>query len=287
MAVKKSDVPERSEESRELVTAPEAALPAFLVDSMEELSGAGNSTDPADSALPFLGMIQSGSPQLKEESPKFIEGAKSGYLFNSASRQLWPARVSKEEPGIVVIPCFYDKKWVEWKPNRGGFAGNHDFDIEVVKKLRARKTKIIVEGKEREQIVLPNGNYIVETAYTYLLADGVPMVLGASSTALGPMREWMYYRKNRRVGRNEIPAFGIQYRLQTVIQTKDQSSWNNWKFSEIGLVRDADLFEMAKMFYKAAASGEVTVGRPDMFEEDWSSESPTSSRSDDDDSIPV
>lgn len=244
------------------------SLPAFMQQDLENAEGLGNSTDPNDSSLPFLAIIQSNSPQIVEENQKFIEGSKAGFIFNTATRVFWPSRSSKQEEGVVVIPCGHLKQWVEWKPNRGGYAGSHPFTRETIQQLGARKTRTIVEGKEREQITLPNGNILTETAYVFLLVDGMPMVLGASSTALGAMRDWMAYRRSQRINGRELPSFAKQYRLQTVQQTKDNNTWYNWKFQDAGFVTDAALYETARGFATAVAKGEVSVGRPDFFESD-------------------
>lgn len=259
------------------VAVQDSALPAFLQQDIGEVAGLGNSNDPNDSSLPFLAMIQSNSPQIVEENSKYIPDAKAGFVFNTATREAWPARVSKQEDGVIVIPCGYLKQWVEWKPNRGGYAGSHPFTMETLRTLGARKTKMMVEGKEREQIVLPNGNILTETAYTFLIVNGMPMVLGASSTALGAMRDWMAYRRAQRIGGKELPSFAKQYRLRTVQQTKDNNTWYNWVFKDEGFVTDESVYAAAKGFATAVAKGEVSVGRPDFFDE----------LNDEDESIPV
>jgi hypothetical protein len=261
-----------------LVATGNEHLPAHLR-NLEDVAGLGNSSDPNDSSLPFLSIIQTGSPQIKEEDAKFIPEAKAGWIFNTATRTAWAARVGKQEPGVLVIPCGYLKNFVEWKPNRGGYADTHPYDIEHIKKLGAKKTKAVVEGKEREQIMLPNGNLLTETAYTFLMVERMPMVLGASSTALGAMRDWMAYRRSQRLNGRELPSFAKTYRLQTVLQTRDANSWYNWKFSDNGYTEDAEEYELATMFARSVAKGEVAVGRPDYF-----IESPSS---DGDDGIPV
>lgn len=258
-----------------LVTVGGVQLPAFLADDVESVAGLGNSQDPNDSSLPFLGIIQSGSPQIKEEDAKFIQDSKAGFIFNTATRQFWPSRTSKGEDGIVVIPCGHTKHWVEWKPNRGGYADTHPFDMQTIKDLGAKKVKVVIEGKEREQIVLPSGNILTETSYTFLVVDGLPMVLGASSTALGAMRDWMSYRRSQRLNGKQLPAFARQYRLQTVVQTKDNNSWHNWKFTDLGFVLSADDYELAKAFAVAVAKGEVVVGRPDFFDDSEPTRSPS------------
>ena len=263
--------------------------PSFLEDIPEELVGLGNSSDPSDQSLPFISILQSNSPQVKEENAKFVAGAKPGYIFNTGSKQFWPARVTKGEDGVLIVPCGYRRKWVEWKPSRGGFVQNYDFSIDLLRTLGAKKTRVVIEGKEREVITVPCGNLLVETAYTFMLINGTPAVLGASSTALGSMRDWMNYRNSLRRNGKILPSFAKTYRLQTVLQTKDQNSWYNWKVVDVDWVRDRDVWELAKDFAIAVERDEVQIGRPDYFED--SADAPHSRSdvpvSDCDDSIPV
>jgi hypothetical protein len=280
------------ETEQQLVPRDQSSLPAFMDDVGDDIVGLGNSSDPNDQSLPFLGILQSGSPQVKEEDAKYIDGAKPGFILNTGTKQFYAARVSKGEDGVLAIPCGYQKKWVEWKPARGGFVQNYPFSIELLKELGARKSKIIQEGKEREVITVPSGNLLVETAYTFLLIDGVPAVLGASSSALGPMRDWMNYRNSLRDARHRIrPSFSKVYRLRTVIQTKDQNSWHNWKIDDAGYVTDETLWNLAKDFAIAVDRDEVQLGRPDYFTDESSSsdhgEARRPSANPDDDSIPV
>lgn len=258
-----------AEESKAVALAPTStALPDFLRDD-KEVAGLGNSQDSSDSSLPFLGIIQSNSPQINEGKSEYMEGAKQGMLFSKGLGMFWPARAGKGEDGLLVIPCGYQRNFVEWKPNRGGYAATHEYDIEKMRKLGAKKTKVMIEGKEREQILLENGNQLVDTMYTFVMTTtGMPLIIGAASTAQGPMRDWMGYRKaQRKPDGDQLPSFAKIYRLQTGEQQKDNNSWHNWKWLDTGFVTDQALYMAARKFAMDIAAGEVQIGRPDFFDE--------------------
>ena len=260
-----------AEESKEIALAPTAgALPDFLRDD-QEVAGLGNSQDSSDSSLPFLGIIQSNSPQINESKSEYMEGAKQGMLFSKGLGMFWPARAAKGEDGLVVIPCGFQRNFVEWKPNRGGYADTHPYDLQKMRDLGARKSRVMIEGKEREIVTLKNGNQIVDTMYTFVMTqDHMPLIIGAASTAQGPMRDWMGYRKAQRKpgSGDQLPAFAKMYRLQTGEQTKDNNSWHNWKWSDVGFVTDETLYMAARKFAFDIAAGEVQIGRPDFFEDE-------------------
>ena len=65
-------------------------------------------TDSGDYAIPFVRVLQSGSPQLKKNHAKYIEGASQGMLFNTVSNAVYDG-----DEGILVIPCAYTKKYIE------------------------------------------------------------------------------------------------------------------------------------------------------------------------------
>ena len=127
----------------------------------------------SDLAIPFISLIQKTSPQIEE-----IDGAKPGMIFNSVTNKLY-----KE---ITVLPCGYKRSFVEWKPREkgGGYVGEHTPDSELAGKPR----------NDRGEVVLENGNILVETAYQFiLLIDGnnaETAVISMSSTQLKKARRW-------------------------------------------------------------------------------------------------
>jgi hypothetical protein len=132
----------------------------------------------------------------------------------------------------------------------------------------------------RAASLFPNGNQLVETAYTFVFVPSVmaPMIIGASSTALRPMRDWMSKRNRVYVNGRQAPAFSRSYLVKTAYNSNDSGSWYNWKVSDVDWVRDPDIFNNMLNMAKMAAAGEMQIGRPP---EDMDSET------DGDDGIPV
>lgn len=239
---------------QELEKVKDAALPAYL-QGMEEHAGLGNSRDASDNTLPFLAILQKGSPQVNKQDPAYIRGSEAGMLLNTATGQLWTS-----EDGVPFVPCGIQKNLVEWVPRTsgGGYVNTHPFDFELAKKMGGVRN-------EKGVIVLPNGNTLVETLYTFgLLPDMSPAVIGASSTALKPMRDWMSQRNAQRLpGGATAPAFAKTYRLKTIWQKNDSGDWYNWKvFIEDGWTDEA-MIRPALEFARMVAEGKAQLGRPD------------------------
>lgn len=233
------------------VSAAQAGLPAHLQQLDPALAGLGNSTDSQDVTLPFLTILQKGSPQVNKQEPEYIRGAEVGMVLNTATGQLYSG-----EEGFLFIPVGFQKNYVEWikRTDGGGYIDTHPFDLELIRKMGAFKGERGIE--------LPNGHQLVETSYTFGLLPGLePAVIGAASSALKPMRDWMSLRNRWRVGTTVAPAFSRSYMMQTIYQKNEKGDWYNWKIKD-GDWLDAETFEIAKKFALQVAAGEVKMGRP-------------------------
>ena len=68
-----------------------------------------------DLALPFLKVLGQLSPEINKQNGKYVEGAEPGMILNSVTKQLFDG-----SKGIKVIPCAYDRKYLQWKPRELG-----------------------------------------------------------------------------------------------------------------------------------------------------------------------
>lgn len=236
-------------------------LPSFMQERAKGLGGMGNSTASSDNSLPFLAIIQKGSPQLNKQKAEFIKGAEVGDLFNTATGRLF--KVNDEEiypSGLPVIPFEFQKAYVEWIPRDagGGYVGTHQFSERVLQDKKAVKQK-------KGPPMTPEGTQLVETAYQFVLIEDSPMplVMGMSSTQLGPMRGWMSMRNEFTIDGEQAPSFTRRYGITTVYKENDQGDWYQFKIVDLGWLEDERLFNRALGFAEAAAKGEITVGRPD------------------------
>lgn len=204
----------------------------------------------ADLAIPFISLIQKTSPQIET-----IEGCKPGMIFNSVSNKLY-----KE---ITVLPCGYKRSFVEWKPREqgGGYVGEHSPD----------SSKTTGPRNDRGEVVLGNGNILVETAYQFvIIVDNKNVeqaVISMSSTQLKKARRWNSMMMGLKVpssnGQMVTPAsFSHMYKLTSLAEKNDKGSWHGWDINIIGPVTDSNLYQMAKVFANSVKSNEVKVSPP-------------------------
>lgn len=180
-------------------------------------------TTAKDLSVPFIGILQSNSPQIEGDSP--VEGAKSGMLINTVTNDLIDG-----DKGVPFIPVHYDRAYVEWTPRDkgGGFVALHAVDSELVK---AELTK---QNGQRGKIILANGNELIETEYCYVLtldADFVTptgfAVLSLTSTKLTPFRK---FKTSLFMLKGKPPLFVNRAILKTEKQKNEKGTFYNAKF---------------------------------------------------------
>lgn len=255
-----------------------AGLPANLGMTADDLlrdAGRGQQNVGAkDLATPIIYILQSNSPQVKR-GDKQIDGAKEGMLFNNVSNEVYDV----EEAPLVVVPCFFEKVYIEWKPNRGGFVGVHAADTPLKDQV-----KMIVNTDGKEIPTLNNGNTLQETNQHYVLilqANGEfePAVLAMPSTALKSSRQWNSLINklviNDSTGQPFHPAsYYMRYAITTKLRTKGENSWFTWS---IDYLRDPaskerlpvdsrQIYDAAKGFEQAIAAGSVRVKQEEVDE---------------------
>jgi hypothetical protein len=222
-----------------------------------------------DIAIPFIYVLQSNSPQVKRSDAKYIKGAEEGDLMNSVTSEILP------NP-LRIIPCFFDKNLIEWKPRAqgGGLVARYQRTDPIAKRA--------IRGDQGPP-QLPNGNDLIETANHYVvvpLQEGVPQafwaVLSMSSTKLKVSRKFNNLVANRMIHIGEkmvaAPTFAFSYLLGTVAEANAKGSFFNFTLEVPedkvphewmkGLVTDANLYKNAKFFYERVKSGMVKVADP-------------------------
>lgn len=241
---------ETTTESTEVAVKQQQAL-AEMNAMFEAEAGAGfEEASAASYAIPFLYVLQSGSPQCKKSDGAYIKGAEEGMLFNSVTKELFSG-----EDGIVVVPCHYTHRFNEWKDRDSGGGFVHEY-------LPGEQPGTTKDEKGRDK--LENGNNLVDTRNHYVLIvkpDGSaePALLTLSSTQLKKSRQWMSVMNGIKIKRGDsfavAPMFSRMYRLTTVPESNDKGSWFGLKIELEGVVSDPALFKEAMAFRDAVKTG--------------------------------
>mgnify|MGYP003646072334 FL=1 len=221
-------------------------------------------TEAGDYAIPFIRVLQSGSPQLKKSHAKYIEGASQGMMFNTVTNQLYDG-----DEGILIVPCAYTKKHIEWVPrDSGGGMVNADHTAEILKSCTQN---------EKKKYVLENGNEVQETAQYFALIVDNPdepeeALLSFTSSQLNFSRRFNSMLRTARVKNSAgelvlAPMFSNVYRLKTVEQSNDLGSWYGFTCDKESPT-PLEIARLALSFMKAARSGEVQVKQDALSDEE-------------------
>lgn len=242
--------------SKSNVVAMNTQTAVALAGQFEEDAGAGfEQADSAAYAIPFLSILQSGSPQVKKSDGAYIKGAEEGMFYNSVTQEVIDGAV-----GATVIPCYFKRSFVKWAPrdSGGGYRGEvPPSDPQVA------AGKLNGGG----QPVDADGNLLSDTRTHYVLVldskgGYQPAVLSLSSTQIKKSRQWMSkmngIKLQRADGSHYTPAmFSHQYRITTTPESNDKGSWFGLKVETLSPVDSAELYQAAKSFRDAVSSGEA------------------------------
>ncbi len=237
------------------VTAAEDQLPAELLGAMSGIDEGMENADADAFAIPFLALLQSGSPQVKKGNPAQIEGAQEGMIFNTVSGEVFDG-----DDGILVVPVYYRRGIVEWIPRDegGGYVEEHVPGEEPASR-RSEQT-----GRD----TMDNGHELVDTRYHYCLlvktddkgapVDYEPVVIAMASTGVKVSKKWMFNIQGKKLPNGKSALMRAQiWRLSTIIETKDEYTWVNWKASFERFVPTKELFDAASEFLKGIKSGDM------------------------------
>jgi hypothetical protein len=235
-----------------------SALTPLATSMMAEANSGTSDFTVADIALPFLKLAQSLSPELQKSDPKYLKGLEVGDFFNSLTFEIFKGP-------IEVVRVFSEKKWLEWRPNNGGLAAVHD-SLQAADRNRVPVVPV-PEGKKDNEV----NTEIIETAQIYMLVftanDGWrPVVTGWTKSKLSVYRKWngliqeQTFKKHR-LGDSPalIPVYGCRYKLTSTTKKnpKNQTYYVPALDTDVAVIEDAELFEMARTFREAIIGGRV------------------------------
>lgn len=206
-------------------------------------------------AIPFLAMLQKGTPQADPDDPAYIKGAKAGMFMNTVTLELYTE--------VEIIPCAYQRRFNRWAPrdSGGGFKGT--FMPSAVPGLEA-SGKISMSEEGRWYFSLPDGSInekkcdiLTDTRMHFCqqVDDGrlVPVLVSLSRTQLKKSKNWMALMQMK--GGN---MFDHAYTCTSKLEENDKGKWMGWV---IGFEREAEEAERAACdaFHDSVTSGLVKV----------------------------
>lgn len=253
-AAKQASKASTSTKTEVAVAAKTAVVPSTQADFGSHAGAGFEQTGKDDFAIPFIGILQGLSPEVKRSEGAYIEGAQEGMLVNTVTKQV----IDTEKGPLTVIPCAYQRAFVEWRVREkgGGF---------VSESAVAPDVPLTRDDKGRD--ILPNGNQLNDTRTFYVLVvdeemgSVTPAVLSMTSTQIKKAKQWLMQQNLLKLTSNgkayTPPMFASKWLVETVPESNEKGSWYGWKFTHGGyLAGQSDpLFVAALDFHKAVSSG--------------------------------
>lgn len=190
---------------------------------LQQFEGAGlENVGASDLLVPRISILQALSPQLSKKKTEFIKDAKMGDICDVGVGEVFT-------DGILFLPVYYRKDYLEWAPRK---SGKGLINIHNSPKILDETTR-----DDKNKPVLPNGNYIAETAQFFgfnLTADGRQSFLPMASTQLKKARQWLTLATGEKLNRPDgssfqPPLFYRTYQLTTAEESNNDGEWFGWK----------------------------------------------------------
>lgn len=246
-----------------VAVAEKNALPAVNYSGFEAFANEGlESVSSQDLAIPYLRLLAPLSPQVNKRDGAYVEGAEAGMIYNTVENVAYDGEI-----GVKVVPCYYRRVYVEWKPREkgGGYVHTYPVDDKIVG---------TTYKDDRGNDILPNGNILTNTAEFYVLlldknGSRKRCLITMTSTQLKKARKWMTQIQTKS-GETEdgriytLPMMSHIYTLTSVEERNDKGSWFGWEVQEDRVLdlknkTDHATFKMAVEFSRSIKSGEVKV----------------------------
>jgi len=206
-------------------------------------------------AIPFISVLQSGSPQCKKSDGAYIKGAEEGMFYDSVTNEV----ISGEE-GIFVVPFYFAHRFIAWglRESGGGFKGEFLPSDPIVKQTtRDKDGRDVINHLPDQQLVDTRVHYVLRMG-----ADGFsPAVLSLSSTQMKKSKQWMSRMQAMQIptpnGPVPAPMASHVWHLTTVPESNDKGSWFGLKVGAPLLLLDAKAYAKANDLRKQVMAGKA------------------------------
>lgn len=272
MSTKKEESTEVSVKNTQL-----AGVSDFM--NLDDFGQGFEGTDADSYALPFLQVLQKMSPQVDEDQPQYIPGAKAGMILNTVTNKLYDGKT-----GLIIVPAAFKRSFIRWggREADGGFKGEMTpaeadqlIQSGAVKEVDGRYYFPESDGSINEK----KSDYLADTRQHYVVyvdpdtGEFGSALLSLTSSMIKESRKLMTSLQQRKVdtprGKMTPPTFANMVRMTTVGKSNEKGSWSVAQFTIEGLVTDQSIYNEAKELHNSVRGGTVNV--------DYSKAAPTDS----------
>lgn len=217
-------------------------------------------------AIPFLMILQKGSPQVDEASGVALPGAKAGMLFENIAQKMVDGK-----DGLEFVQCAYRRVYLRWNETKG-FQGEYTpEDVAIMRQkgeVKEHKNKLFVVDKDGDFDV-DESDYFVDTRNHYVIildpktGSWSNALISMGSTQIKKSRALMTALSSIKLnGPNGLftpPTFANVIKSTTVPESNDKGNWFGWRFEIKGQLTAAQkpIYLAARKFHESVVKGEV------------------------------
>ena len=280
-----------TEEPRALAAAPGTALE---VHDFGDDAGAGTEgASVNEQIVPFLRMMQKGSPQVDSDASEYLPDARLGAIYDTGSGELFDGRT-----GVDLLVAARDFHFGLWVPRErgGGFRGTVPETDPIVQDTLVRLGEkygksarfkmprfkqgrwsdlppLTADGEEVE--LVETGQLVTVYAGADQLSDATARraIVACTSTSLATYRGWFSRHNSAQYRQNDgsmsaAATFSYRWNLSTAREENAAGVYYVWrlalrpngaKFVEALLKRTDPLYQTAREFYHEWRGGRVKV----------------------------
>lgn len=194
----------------------------------DEATGFEN-TRSEDLGIPFIQIIQKGSPEFdethKDHAKKKIDGIRPGDIIHSITREV----LTKGRQKCFFIPCSAQKLYPEFVDRKtgGGFVKQHNRGV-LNRVKRNDKNRDILQDEPGKGNEIVTTHYFFGFVWSEYMQEYSKAVVSMTSTQLKNGRRWLNLMSSQRVNSRPLPMFAYRYALNTTIETNTEGSWFGW-----------------------------------------------------------
>ncbi len=218
--------------------------------------------DRSEMAIPFIGILQSNSPEIQPIKKGGLEGAELGMLINTVTKEVVDGDV-----GIPFVACFKTHEYIEWVPrdSGGGFVAVHAVGSEVVAEAIATAQK---ENADFGKFTTKAGNDLVETYSLYgvlLDEDGEPNSVAVIAFTSTKIKKYKQLNTKLKSIKGRPPIYSLSLIIKTVDEKNKKGDFvnfdivfaveNNGLKSKLSPTSEA--FQAAKTLRESIIAGEA------------------------------
>ena len=178
----------------------------------DKLDDGFSSFDSRTVKIPFMKVVQNGSPVVTKSSPLYIESAEEGHFY------IEPEPETMEE--VLINPLEFRRLYPMWRPNRGGYAG-------TVTPEEAQRLTISQEfGKwETKEGLLLQESYVYAITLPERPDLGV-VILEFHSSGINDAKRWN--RKTSTCFRADGKRLALHHQLWRLSTSPRQNDFGSW-----------------------------------------------------------